>query len=527
MYSKHTGSIKILNDRNFTGATLLTAMVGPEYAEKYYGSYNKTTGALTIDGVSLGHAVVKACRKAGMYNPDRLRGSGVWLDDNGKLVVCSELVFAGKGGERIDPVGRYIYMRARDLLLFPDTPVATEKDARDVLDFFKTCSFQTQAGALLALGWLYSCYTCGANKWRPGLFLTGPSGSGKSVVLYVLKSLLGQAADFKKSASVAAIRRGNKRNTLGLILDETESNTTADAARIEGILQLARLSTDGGTDEKCSQTNDIDVFEMQFQVVMAAIKKPRMEPADVSRFLTLEMASHQHGGAVSPLVHDPEAKTHPEIEPLGRRLYSRAVKTWDSSVENLRVVKNGIRRISRFSRSVNTLAPLISGAWSALHNEVLTDKTIDAWLSNFDLETEIERIETAMSDEGIFTHIASSVVRIDDGTSCTIAELWSNNDPASVRELSKRGIKIKDEKICIFDTNAGFIGLMKGTQWERDARTALFRLPFAAKKMSDYPIVYAHGMPSSRYIAIERYPDEWRKAQADKKSTAAIAKPKA
>src|SRR3546814_20584538 len=82
-----------------------------------------------------------------------------------------------------------------------DSPLSDEEASR-IIDICCRLRWEKPYGGWLLAGWIAIAVICGSLNWRPHVWLTGSSGSGKSWLLdNVIRPLIGSLADCCQSNS--------------------------------------------------------------------------------------------------------------------------------------------------------------------------------------------------------------------------------------------------------------------------------------------------------------------------------------
>src|SRR3546814_5949145 len=85
-----------------------------------------------------------------------------------------------------------------------DSPLSDEEASR-IIDICCRLRWEKPYGGWLLAGWIAIAVICGALNWRPHVWLTGSSGSGKSWLLdNVIRPLIGAIAVYCQSNSTEA-----------------------------------------------------------------------------------------------------------------------------------------------------------------------------------------------------------------------------------------------------------------------------------------------------------------------------------
>ncbi len=164
----------------------------------------------------------------GPYDARRLRGCGAWFDD-GRVILHrgDHLVVDGTRTELNDFPSRYIYEATWASGDNGAEPLPAT-DARHLLDLSELLSWRQRVNARLFSGWCFIAPVCGALAWRPHIWLTGASGTGKSwTVQHILKPVLGRGTlEAQSSTTEAGIRQAIGTNAFPDLLDEARARTT-------------------------------------------------------------------------------------------------------------------------------------------------------------------------------------------------------------------------------------------------------------------------------------------------------------
>ena len=121
----------------------------------------------------------------GMFDPDQLRGRGVWIDDD-RVVwnLGDRLEVDGVIKPHIDFEGEAKYDTKPRLGINPSIAPLTDAEGAAILALIhKGMQWYDQHDGLLLAGLTVLSNVGGALPYRPGLQLTGPSQGGKSTVI--------------------------------------------------------------------------------------------------------------------------------------------------------------------------------------------------------------------------------------------------------------------------------------------------------------------------------------------------------
>jgi putative DNA primase/helicase len=302
-YSSATRQITILRANDHTRQQL-SAMAPTAYWYRAYQHHCGESGSLSWPEVAAD--LMADCRAAGVYDPDRVRGRGVWYDDK-KIIahLGDRLILDGSPVPLILPKSRYIYEVARPLL--PEiSKMPLPLTAREAVGLEKICRAlrweQASAGRMLA-GWLVLATICGALTWRPSVWITGGAGSGKTwISRHIIRQVLGFASLYVSlSTTEPSIRRLLGADALPVIWGEGEPDTPAAVARLTAILGLVRQ---GSTESdsiiaRAAPDGGVDTYKIRTMMCFQSVNAPVWTQADISRIEILSLRDHSIAGDIS------------------------------------------------------------------------------------------------------------------------------------------------------------------------------------------------------------------------------------
>jgi len=305
-----------------------------EFLETHWPKSNKHGDVIGFDNMEASNALMAACQRMGMYDGTQLiiRGRGAHPGEDGDLVF--NLGYALWVRNQIERVGArddgFIYPRGNSLS--PPTPVrqpeGPDGPAAMIEDVLRGWNWPETVYPRLLLGWLALSTICGALEWRPHVWITAPHKSGKSTLLNFLGAILGDLALKAEDATAASLRASMGHDTLPMILDETELKV--DGKRLEGLVELVRLSASGGLALRATSDQEVRSFTLRSTLLFASINAPPLKSQDQSRFCFLKML--RHNGGAEPMFRKQTLGT------LGKQLFRRmldrahdlpaALETW-------------------------------------------------------------------------------------------------------------------------------------------------------------------------------------------------------
>lgn len=342
-----------------------------------------------VDWTMATDALYRAGARRGVYRPERLRGRGCWREDAGGdrivLHLGDRLLPPDPGSKFMDP-SEYRNERNHIYERQPRIEGPNQKDALDlegakaVLEAFTGLLWHEEASGVLLAGWTVLGPVCGALRWRPHVWITGGSGSGKSTVLtdLILPLLGGENDDggmnrfYEGASTEAGIRQDLRADAMPVLYDEAERTDIKSDVRIQNILSLARSasSTEGAHTAKGTTHGTAMTFNIRSMFCMASIGGAVRQEADKTRISLLQLRSNDavgeserasHWRGYSPLLDAINIQT-------GHLLMARTV-AWlrdGRLAETLHTFRAAATGILGDTRSGDQYGTLYAGAWTLM-----------------------------------------------------------------------------------------------------------------------------------------------------------------
>jgi putative DNA primase/helicase len=463
------------------------------------------------------------CRQAqvGMFDPDQLRGRGVWWD-SGRCVLHlgNRLVIDGRVHPVTTPLAsRFHYQRGAALEGPADAIPLSDEEALTVLTIADRFWWDVPASAFLLAGWVTLAPICGALSWRPHVWLSAAAGSGKSQIFerYVAVLLGDMARVFVGSVTEAGIRQSLRSDALPVLIDEAESNEKADQQRIQGILSLARVASSESRAAivKGSASGEVSRYAVRSMFLLSSIATGLKQGADRRRFaqLTLrnpaDIPQQQRQAHWDALARDLEELITPTF---ANRLIARTVSL-------IPVIRRSITVCCRVAAQHfdsqalgDQYGTLLAGAWSLQSSLVPTAEEVQGLIEGTDWSS--YRQSTEIADERrCLNRILQHQLRVETEDRVLtrsigeLVELISNVnplEPVSSRHadelLSRHGLRIADGMLLVSNTAEAIGRILADTPWASSWSTILGRLPGAGPH--GHPVRFRGAGAKSRACAI-------------------------
>ncbi len=442
-------------------------------------------------------SLISQCLNKGVFQADRLRGRGVWWDD-GRLVFHAgdRLVIDCEEVGLQHHTSHYVY---EALPATKTTGVAVSQAEAYKLHTLCTalCWENPSFGAFLA-GWLVIAPVCGALTWRPHLWITGPSGSGKSWALQriIMKALGRFALAAQGETTAAGIRQALGHDARPVVLDEAEGESHRAAENLQSILALVRASSsdESGNILKGGKDGLGISYATKAIFCLSAIVPQLKQTADQNRIIVLSMRDH-HSEADRRRFHDQVQPIAAELltEDFCIGLRNRTIKNLATLQKNIVVFSTVLAELLGSERMADQYAPLAAGDYLLHCTKEITIGIAKEWIARQNWN-ETHDIASTKDELRLVAHIAESRVEVaqEQGPTVkyTIGELiaiaaakkYANvSEKGATEALERCGIKVRSGTVWISNTHRNLIELLRDTPWCQGWGRILGRIPEVEK----------------------------------------------
>ena len=493
-----TRQVHALGPKDFARNALTMMASVPHYWERTDFATQK--GQINWDRVT--NALMTQCREVGIYDPSRLRGRGAWLDEGRSVLhLGNRLIVDGADSTLVLPNSRHIYELSQPLAAIHAAPLPVA-EAYKLVKFCKVASWESPISGLLLAGFLAVAPICGGLKWRPSIWLTGGSNTGKSTIYNnIMAPCLGGLAMLCQSKTTeAGIRQALGSDARPVLFDEAEAEDSASALRIQAVLDLLRQASSEGSAEIIKGTTNQSKakhFRVRSSFAMVSINVSLKHQADASRVTVLPLK------AIAD-IHDPAyAEMNKEIiatitEAYSAGLLSRSVKLLPVIRANAAVFADAVALTFGSRRTGDQIGTLLAGAYSLHSDRVISPEAALMWIKAQDWGDDLSAAGVERDEVKLLSHLTQARITISQGNgpnlTLTIGRLMDGarghdeqlaKDTAD-RELRQIGIRYgyRDgaEGFWISNTHTFLRKLMDGTPWSAGHAIALGRLPGVVTK---------------------------------------------
>ena len=495
--------------------------------EAAYPRYNQDGEIIGVSWKEAVNDLYRAQHRVGVFDPDRVRGRGAWMDD-GRVVfhLGDRLIMDGAPHSVLrPPPTRFFYEQARHLDGPSDAPMDNDK-AMQIRIIAEKFRWEVPASAHFLLGWIVLAPVCGALTWRPHIWVTGGAGTGKTTILKsFMRPLMGGVLQSATGGTTEAGLRGTlKSDAIPVVFDEFEQNEQKDKLIVQNILALARIaSSEGGKIYKGTTSGGSNSFEIRSMFCVSSINVSLIQKADIDRFCVLGLRKDQMDR--NEWIEFEKQILAVATLDAGRALIARTLRYLPEIIQNAKVLAQALGRQcgQRFGDQHGTL---LAGAWSLEQDGggLLTLQQAEEWIKQ--MSWEHSQADPSDADEvKCLDTILQQIVRTDGGLQVSLGEIvaavatqksihnevWGDLVPV----LGRHGLRVtvkggrcpwdserraSETTLAIANGNAQLDGLLKATPWSGGAYKAALRRITGAFSPSS-PIHFA-GVGTKRCIAV-------------------------
>lgn len=350
--------------------------------------------------------VTKECIERGPFANAMVRGTGTWLEKNGKGCVNlgSTLFHDGKH--------KYLYNNDIESDYFYESKAAIEDidmtqslgviEAIDFVNTFKKISFKDPSDSIILLGWLFSAQVFSALDWRPHIWITGQKGTGKSTILeYVDKCI--PFSILTQDSTASGIRQEIKNNSRVIVYDESEPNNKKERAIMQDIITMARQASKKATYQSFRGTasGDAKAYNTNCNFCFGSIQVSELNEADKSRFFILELKKNDD---VDPNFFYELEDEMERLAEMSNKLFVRAFNLLETLRKNIKLTSKHLRENKGVNaRKADQLSVIIAGYFGFMSDDVINSNFIDQTLSEITYYDRDDEADITESDHVLET----------------------------------------------------------------------------------------------------------------------------
>lgn len=393
--------------------------------------------------------VIRCSELQGFFFPERIRGTGVWIDEERIIINDGDKLKDHSGNHITDIKSKHFYVKSEKRMGDFSGRQSTDEEGQYFVKLIRSQGFQSKLEANQVAGWSLIAPFGGILSWRPHLWITGPKGCGKSFLLENIIEPICRPYIHRGSGkdSSPGIYRSLRNTPMPVILDEMEpgnANNKDAKQRIEEKLELARnASSDFSANITLTNKDGHgETFCTRSCFCCSSVVPHMMGEAIESRFLL----SRMNGFEKSP---NKRKETKEMLETgimkdpgiFKRRMYYNL----DSFLKNIEILKD-LLYDEMPNRKADNFAPVFSAIHTITRGGIIQERE---GFKNYILESiEKSQPKEDISDEDILLRtIFDYTVRTQDNNHLSIAELINPPDTQNFI-VEEKNILLKRYGIC-------------------------------------------------------------------------------
>lgn len=456
------------------------------------------------------NALIEECNRIGIYNADRERGVGVWVDQSGPVFNSGDRLYHGDGVcSPADFQSKSVYVMGARVGALHDDPL-NNADGGELLAICLALSWKSRPFGYILAGWIVAAMVGGALRWRPHTVLTGEKGAGKTWVLEnIIKPSLGSLyLERDGGTTEAKLRQDLGGNARPLIMDEAESETLKERVNMEAVLALARKASTGA-----AIGNANGLYYIRSCFMFSAINPRIIQGADLDRNTIVQLVKDRHhdsGDRFKAL----QMRVRSLIgEEFSDRLLARSFAGLPVLLKNIETFSDVIAMREGSKRFGDQFGTLIACAFSLTSQKEVTREFADDWCGKHDWKWATEDNEQS-DPERLVEFIISARIRYDErgvmreGLVGSLIDKVRHGDmteaTAASLALGQHAIKVENDMLLIGGPCQPMSQMLKDTSWGGNYRRTLGDLNGAEKtdKVTFSPMlrVRAVAIPLSVFV---------------------------
>lgn len=473
---------------------------------------------MSADWSAAKNYLFRQSKKLPIYDTRRLRGCGTWFD-NGKVVQHNgdRLIVDGELISIDNFKTDNIYNKSYPIDIYDSKPITTA-ESQEFLKLCKLFTWDKRISGTFLSGFCVIAPICGALSWRPHVWLTGASGTGKSWIMKnIVSPVIGKIAlKAQSNTSAAGLYQTLGINALPIIFDEAEGETPRARDELQKILELMRqASTESGTPIlKGSQSGHAVEYRVRSCFILSSIGVNISQKADLSRITPLSLLKSDSTEKFKEITDITFNLLTPEY---CSGLRARTLKLIPIILKNTEIFSRIVAEKFRDQRIGDQFGSLLSGAYSLADDGLIDIEKAKKWVDSQDWEDQVSG-DTETDETNCLNRILEYIITvIDTGNQrreYSISEILNDPDLYLNAEIKKSieriGLKVlveydKDfdktyKYLLVADSHRCIKKILSGEIWEKNWSRILRRIPGAEQKK---PVKFAGNSARSTKIPFD------------------------
>lgn len=514
--SKKEGQVRAFSNNQLTSAANLYSLAPLTFWEQEFPK-PRSPGVNTDTASS---AIIEASQAAGIYNPDRIRGRGAWIDDGRVVVHLGDVLLVDN--VPTDPETfktALLYEQAEPFGIVPSPP-ASDAEAQMMALHARSFGWESPTAANVLAGWTMSAMVGGAMVNRPTLYVSGVTRAGKTTIMTeYIRAMLGPLclAVASQRTSEAGIRQVLHSDSLAVVYDEPETDDAVSKARVQAVLDLARVSFSEDEARIALGTQDHRgvMFSIRSMFALASIGVAATKEQDSNRaaIVRVKRWAKEEATEQEALFRAARERMRNTFTVEYRaRMLSRAASLVHVIRDNAAIIQRAVTQRHGSARLGQVYGTIIAGWCATQHCERISLTDADLLLDDFiPSQTALDSVEPEMkpvidvANVHIQFRIGHDVVERTVSECALIAAGRIKDkqlmDPEVVSEfLRRRGLMVKNGYLWISNHADMFARMVARDETPLGLAAKLLNVPGARK--SPNPMRFMASSPTTRAVGI-------------------------
>lgn len=461
----------------------------PNYWLKKYGGDK-------IDTEQAATHLMQQCQARGLFSMDQIRTRGAWMDEGRTVLHVGKFLIVDGQRVSIDEFkSNFTYEWRGSLDYEPGEPIASYQGA-EFVEKLKLYNWERDVNAELLAGWCVIAPLCGALPWRPHIWITGSSGTGKTKLMKdtVLPLMESIAVTPEGESTEAGIRQHLDGDALPVLFDEAEQDEKRGADRMDGILSLMRSASSAKTGMilKGSSTHHAKSYRVRSCFGFASIVFSATKKADRSRITVLGIRR-----MMDQLKRDTQWNEYNEwvtnnmTDEWIAGFHARSIRMLPLILEATKIFASQIALVLKDRRLGDQLGTMLAGYWMLTHDELPTISEAYRFVNNRDWSEETDNDDESDEKQCLRKIMQSIVIYEDDGIrkEASVNELVmmaTDRDEWAERKLGRCGLKVDDGALWVANNSEWVKEQLQNTPWSKNYAKILARLDLAERTSPTY-----------------------------------------
>ncbi len=449
--------------------------------------------------------LIDASEREGIFTPFSVRrGRGAWLDDNRKIFhMGDKILMEGKEYKPFDIKSEFVY-EAEKRVVLPSLEPLSNEEAKKLIGICEGFNWENELSGKLLAGWCVIAGICGMLEWRPHIWITGGSNTGKTTATKVVRRMLKPfSRSFGGGGTEAGIRRSIQKDAIPVIIDEAEGENKRQREKVKAILFLARQASSGDIIAMAGKDGQVEEFIARSCFCFSSINPSIDSEPDQTRVTQLTLVPDYSGSPdyiiekYEKLKDITEATITPEF---ASGMLMRAFYNIENLLHNIKTFQKAGASVFKRPRIGEQLAPLIAGAYLCHSTGRISMENAIKWIAGHNWENHLPE-ESSKDIWKLLRLVLSYRFRFSDGNKTvekTLGQLiiaisaYNTNSDLYLEEINQLGIDVIREEDAFYIANVSPMleKILNNTPWEKEWGKRLKELPGAKSAKDGKPHYY-------------------------------------